>query len=314
MKHYQQRLNLKADPARVYAALTTPEGLRAWWTQDCDVATEPGDTISFRFGPNYKDMRIERLEPGREVRWHCTRAHIAAEQLTRRDEWVGTQVVFRLQRDDKGGTRLDFEHIGLVPEMQCYELCSGGWQYFMHSLQQYADTGNGTPWQADLASCGSKGASTMTENSTDRVERSILIQAPRDRVWRALSNAEDFGTWFGADLTGQRFAPGERARGNITIKGCEHVPFDIIVERMEAPTLMSYRWHPYNVDPAVDYDQEERTLVTFTLADASNGTLLTVVESGFDKVPPHRRMEAFRMNNSGWGFQLENIARHASSQ
>jgi uncharacterized protein YndB with AHSA1/START domain len=145
MNHYQQRLVLDADPATVYAALTTPEGLRGWWTQDCDVATAVGDTIHFRFGPNYKDMQIERLEPGRSVQWLCTRAHIAAGQLTRRDEWVGTRVLFSLSPIAGGKTRLDFEHIGLVPEMDCYELCSGGWQYFLSSLQQYAGTGRGTP-------------------------------------------------------------------------------------------------------------------------------------------------------------------------
>lgn len=150
--------------------------------------------------------------------------------------------------------------------------------------------------------------------NTDRIERSILIQAPRERVWQALSDAEQFGTWFGADLRGQRFAPGERARGRITIAGFEHVWFDVIVERIEAPRLMSYRWHPYAVDPAVDYSKEEPTLVTFTLEDApGQGTLLKVLESGFDKVPPHRRMEAFRMNSGGWEAQIRNIARHVGA-
>lgn len=81
---------------------------------------------------------------------------------------------------------------------------------------------------------------------------------------------------------------------------------------MEPPEVFSFRWHPYPVDPTVDYAKEAPTLVTFMLADApGNGTLLTVVESGFDKVPPHRRMEAFRMNDDGWVVQLGNIAKHA---
>ena len=150
-----------------------------------------------------------------------------------------------------------------------------------------------------------------TPSDTDRIERSVLIDAPRERVWRALSNAEEFGTWFGADLKGQTFAAGERARGRITFPGYEHVWFDIVVERIEPPSLLSYRWHPYAVDPAVDYSAETPTLVTFTLDDAPNGaTLLTVVESGFDKVPVHRRREAFRMNTEGWDGQIENIVRH----
>ena len=150
-----------------------------------------------------------------------------------------------------------------------------------------------------------------TPSDTDRIERSVLIDAPRERVWRALSNAEEFGTWFGADLKGQTFAAGERARGRVTFPGYEHVWFDIVVERIEPPSLLSYRWHPYAVDPAVDYSAETPTLVTFTLNEAPNGaTRLTVVESGLDKVPAHRRREAFRMNTEGWDGQIENIVRH----
>jgi uncharacterized protein YndB with AHSA1/START domain len=151
-------------------------------------------------------------------------------------------------------------------------------------------------------------------SETDRIERRVVINAPRARVWRALTDAEEFGTWFGADLTGQTFAPGQRARGRIRYKGFEHVFFDVVIERIEPQQLLSYRWHPYAIDAAVDYDAEEPTLVTFTLADApGNGTLLTVVESGFDKVPPQRRLEAFRMNDRGWEAQLGNIARHVAA-
>ncbi|MDD2923798.1 SRPBCC family protein [Rhodoferax sp.] len=153
-----------------------------------------------------------------------------------------------------------------------------------------------------------------TRSDNDRIERSIVINASRDRVWHALSNAEAFGTWFGAKLEGQSFAPGQRVRGQITVCGHEDAWFDVVIERIEPQNLLSYRWHPYAVEPSVDYDEEEPTLVTFTLKDApSNGTLLTVVESGFDKVPPHRRLEAFRMNSRGWEAQLNNIARHASA-
>lgn len=153
-----------------------------------------------------------------------------------------------------------------------------------------------------------------TATDTDRIERSVMIDAPRERVWRALSNAEEFGTWFGANLNGQTFAPGQRARGQITIKGYEHVWFDIVVERIEPQQLLSYRWHPYAIDPAVDYTAEEPTLVTFTLSDTpKKGTLLKVVESGFDKVPPQRRLEAFRMNTRGWEGQIANIVRHVGA-
>jgi uncharacterized protein YndB with AHSA1/START domain len=153
-----------------------------------------------------------------------------------------------------------------------------------------------------------------TVPDTNRIERSIVINAPRERVWRALSSAEEFGTWFGANLKGQTFAPGQRARGPITFAGYEHVSFDVVVERVEPQHLFSYRWHPYAVDPAVDYSKEQPTLVTFTLKDApGNGTLLTIVESGFDNVPPHRRVEAFRMNTRGWETQMDCIVRHVSA-
>lgn len=152
-----------------------------------------------------------------------------------------------------------------------------------------------------------------TNSETNCIERSIVINAPRDRVWQALSNAEEFGNWFGAKLQGQTFAPGQRARGQITICGHEDAWFDVVIDRIEPQELLSYRWHPYAVEPDVDYSNEQPTLVTFTLKDVpGNGTLLTVVESGFDNVPPHRRLEAFRMHNSGWEAQLDNIARHAA--
>lgn len=152
-----------------------------------------------------------------------------------------------------------------------------------------------------------------TPSDTDRIERSIQIAAPRSRVWRSLANAEEFGNWFGANLKGQPFAPGQPARGPITIAGFEHILFDAIVERIEPEQLLSFRWHPYAIDAAVDYSKEERTLVTFTLQDSAGGTLLTVVESGFDKVPPGRRLEALRMNTRGWEAQLRNIQRHATT-
>jgi uncharacterized protein YndB with AHSA1/START domain len=150
--------------------------------------------------------------------------------------------------------------------------------------------------------------------STDRIERQILIKAPRSRVWRALANAEEFGKWFGVTLKGKNFAPGERVQGPITISGYEHVVFDVVIERIEPEKLLSFRWHPYAVDPAIDYSKEERTLVTFELKDAGEGTMLSVVESGFDKVPPARRMEAFRMNSGGWEAQLHNIEQHVTKR
>lgn len=149
--------------------------------------------------------------------------------------------------------------------------------------------------------------------STDRIERQITIKAPPARVWQALSNAEEFGNWFGANLKGKAFAPGKRVQGQITIPGYEHVVFDVTIERMEPQRLLSWRWHPAAIDPAVDYSKEPTTLVELQVKEVAGGTLLTVVESGFDQVPASRRMEAFRMNTGGWEAQLKNIEKYVAA-
>ena len=149
MNHYQEHFIVKARPAEVYAALTTAEGLRGWWTQDYEGETKVGDAIHFRFGVTHKEMRIEQLDQNREVRWLCTLAHINHPSLTHKDEWVGTQIVFRLTPEGREHTRVDFEHIGLVPSFECYDLCNTGWRYFLNSLQQFVETGKGTPYQTN---------------------------------------------------------------------------------------------------------------------------------------------------------------------
>lgn len=150
-------------------------------------------------------------------------------------------------------------------------------------------------------------------SDTDRIERSIEIKAPRARVWQALADAREFGSWFGVKLQDQAFIPGQTVRGHITHPGYEHLQFEARIESIEPESVLSFHWHPYAIDPAVDYSQETPTLVTFTLQDGANGgTLLTVVESGFDAVPAERRQEAFRMNSGGWDAQVGNIARHVA--
>jgi len=145
--------------------------------------------------------------------------------------------------------------------------------------------------------------------STDRIEKKIVLRADRSRVWRALTDAEEFGTWFRVKLEG-RFAAGQRIRGKVSYPGYEHLTMDVTVERMDPEELFSFRWHPAAVAPNVDYTGEPTTLVEFRLAKVDEGTQLTVVESGFDKLPPERRAEAFRMNSEGWATQMENIRRH----
>ena len=149
--------------------------------------------------------------------------------------------------------------------------------------------------------------------STDRIERQIHIKAPRSKVWRALANAESFGEWFGVALKGKHFVAGESCEGNITYPGYEHLTWNVTVERVEPERLLSFRWHPHAIDPNVDYSQEPTTLVSFELEEATDGTLLRLVESGFDQVPAHRRLEAFRMNSGGWDQQMTNIDAYVAS-
>ena len=149
----------------------------------------------------------------------------------------------------------------------------------------------------------------MSPTTTDRIEKKIMLRAPRSRVWRALTDAREFGAWFRVKLEGG-FAVGERVKGSITYPGYEHLTMEVTVERMDAERLFSFRWHPYAIDPKVDYSSEPTTLVEFLLEQVADGTLLTVVESGFDRIPSGRRAEAYRMNSNGWAEQLKNIERH----
>ena len=150
--------------------------------------------------------------------------------------------------------------------------------------------------------------------STDRIERSVLLKAGRSRVWRALSNAEEFGDWFGVSLKGKTFTAGKRVQGQITSPGYEHVVWDVVIERLEPERLLSWRWHPAAIEQSVDYSKEPTTLVVFELKEVEGGTLLTVVESGFDSLPPSRRLDAFRMNSGGWDQQMKNIEKHVATR
>ena len=145
----------------------------------------------------------------------------------------------------------------------------------------------------------------------NRIEKRIELKASVSRVWRALTDHREFGEWFRVRLDGP-FVPGQISRGQITYPGYEHVKFEAVVQKMEPERFFSYTWHPYAVDPNIDYSREEPTLVEFKLEKTSDGTLLTVTESGFDKIPSNRRSEAFRMNEGGWGEQLKNIESYVS--
>jgi len=143
----------------------------------------------------------------------------------------------------------------------------------------------------------------------DRIEKTVELAAPVSRVWRALTDHNEFGTWFRVRLEGP-FAPGQVSRGHITYPGYEHLRWEAVVQKMEPERLFSFTWHPYAVDPKANYSEEPPALVEFTLEKTATGTLLRVVESGFSKLPEQRRDLAFRMNDGGWATQMANIAKH----
>ena len=153
--------------------------------------------------------------------------------------------------------------------------------------------------------------------STDRIEKTVFLRASRQRVWRALSDSTEFGAWFGVRFDGP-FAPGASMRGTIvptTVnaevaeaqKEYEGWPFEIIIEQMEPERLFSFRWHPFAVEPGVDYSAEPATLVVFVLEDMADGVMLSVTESGFDQIPLARRLKAFTANEQGWGMVVKLI-------
>lgn len=148
--------------------------------------------------------------------------------------------------------------------------------------------------------------------STDRIEKTIALRAPRSRVWRALTHTDQFSAWFGIALEGT-FAPGAHLMGSLTSPGNEHVTLEIVVERVEPEHLLAYRWHPYPGERGVDVASEPMTLVEFHLSDVADGTQLTVIESGFDRLPPARRVTAFRRNEQGWAIQLTHIAEYVTT-
>jgi uncharacterized protein YndB with AHSA1/START domain len=161
-------------------------------------------------------------------------------------------------------------------------------------------------------------------STTDRIEKKILLRAPLKRVWRALSDSKEFGTWFGVKFDAP-FKPGARITGKIVgtsvdaevakaQKQYEHIAFEITVDRIEPQRLFSFRWHPNATEPGVDYSEEPTTLIEFTLEEVSNGVMLTVTESGFDQIPLARRVKAFTANEQGWGMVLKLVEKYIAKE
>lgn len=139
-----------------------------------------------------------------------------------------------------------------------------------------------------------------------QIEKVVLLNASIFKVWQALTNYQEFSEWFGVNLE-KPFAVGEVSCGNITYPGFENVKLEMTVQKMEVPTFFSFTWHPFAIEADKDYSTETPTLVEFRMEKIDEGTLLTVRESGFEKIPEERQSEAYRMNDSGWTEQMENI-------
>lgn len=143
---------------------------------------------------------------------------------------------------------------------------------------------------------------------SDRIEKQVFIKAPRSRVWRAIADKSEFGTWFRVSFPAGTFTAGETVTGQITYPGYEHLTMDVDVVEVTPEERLSFRWLP-GADGTIDI----QTLVTFTLEDAPGGTKLTLVESGFDQLPSDLRDKAFRENEGGWTEQMQNIERHVTA-
>jgi len=165
-------------------------------------------------------------------------------------------------------------------------------------------------------------AETKSISQTDRIEKTVLLKAPRDRVWRAISDAKEFGSWFGVEFDGP-FVAGARVTGKIAPTKVDPkvakmqepyagMQFDFTVDRIEPQRFFSFRWHPFAIDPKVDYSNEPTTLVVFELEDAPGGTMLTITESGFDRIPLERRVKAFQANEQGWTEQIRLVEKYVA--
>lgn len=154
--------------------------------------------------------------------------------------------------------------------------------------------------------------SSPNTSSTDSIRKQITLRASRSRVWRALTDSSEFGQWFGVAFEGP-FRVGEKISGQITHKECDHMIFDAWIDRMDAEDTFVFRWQPQDISEGVDKSSQPSTVVTFVLADADDGTLLTVTESGFDALPESSRMEVFSRNEGGWTAQMDNIRKHVDA-
>ena len=146
MINFKRSFLLTAPASIIYEALTTQHGIESWWTASCEVGNAVGEKIIIRFGDTFKVMQIDVLQQFTEVQWSVTDAHLAVPGLTRTNEWVGSTITFQLAQKTRAVTHMQLEHVGLTPHIECYEVCSQGWDQFLGSLKCYVETGKGSPY------------------------------------------------------------------------------------------------------------------------------------------------------------------------
>lgn len=151
----------------------------------------------------------------------------------------------------------------------------------------------------------------MKQANQDQIRKVVELEAPVSRVWRALTDHEEFGQWFRVRLDGP-FRVGETTTGNVTYPGHEHMQWVSVTERMEHERLFVFSWPPGAIDPDTDYGDEARVLVEFRLEPSKKGTRLTITETGFMQFPESKRLEALRSNREGWDIQARNVADHVT--
>ena len=156
----------------------------------------------------------------------------------------------------------------------------------------------------------------------DRIEKTIRLRAPLERVWQAIADSRQFGIWFGVAFDGP-FIAGQLLTGRISPTQVDPAvatlqqahagkAFEFVVDRVEPMHTIAFRWHPYAVDPNVDYSEEPMTLIVFALQAVGDGVVLTIQESGFDRIPLERRAAAFAANAGGWEMQTRLIEAYLS--
>ena len=149
MGSYRKEFTIQATPDQVYSAITTEEGLAAWWTPRVELYPHIGGTATFHFGKDeYVVMKIAKLVSNKDITWKCVEQHFITQGTDKTDEWVGTTIKFSLLSNPDGSTHILFIHDGLIPELYCYKECESGWNHFLTSLKKYVETGNGTPYNS----------------------------------------------------------------------------------------------------------------------------------------------------------------------